>query len=214
MGFFFFGLRARVGFANNSHFCTVWFFNSFIQTCQPSNVQSVGIASFFVVEECHPRNIINLLKITQLIKLRVSGKESKSPTPSLWGLHFLLPGKSLSTSNQKPLVTTTLQNVIHHHLSDYPTFLKAILGDILACDSCVDPISTGYSVNTCSVLETLRSSQTSSSMAEKISTQLFYLTLIDSFSCYRIYMITKTLSASGSPQLGLLEEDSCVLCSS
>lgn len=37
----------------------------------------------------------------------------------------------------------TLQNVIHHHLPDHPIFLKAILGDISACDSCVDPISTG-----------------------------------------------------------------------
>lgn len=174
---YFFCLRARVGFANNSHFYTVWPFSSFIWSCQPTNIQSVGIASFFIVEECHPRNIINLLKITQLIKLRVSGKESKSPTPSLWGLHFLLPGKSLSTSNQKPLVTMTLQNVIHHHLSDHPTFLKAVLGDILTCEHCVDPISTGILSKHLLSARNPTFFSTSPSMAEKISTGLSYLTL-------------------------------------
>lgn len=83
------------------------------------------------------------------------GKELKFPSPSLWGLQFLLLGKSISTSNQEPLVSTTLQNVTHRHLPDLPAFLEAISklhlgclqggaeGDISACDSCVDHISTG-----------------------------------------------------------------------
>jgi hypothetical protein len=71
----------------------------------------------------------------------------------------------------------TLQNVIHHHLPDHPIFLKAILGDISACDSCVDPISTGILSKHLLSARNPTFFSTSPSMAEKISTGLSYLTL-------------------------------------
>lgn len=44
------------------------------------------------------------------------------PLPAREGYTSYYQEKNLSTSNQKPLVTTTLQTVIYHHLPDHPTF--------------------------------------------------------------------------------------------
>lgn len=93
------------------------------------------------------------------------------------------------------------------------------------------------SANTCSGLETLHCSQTSLTQGwESINSIPLFNTLSYNvnipkgpffntpfsyditgllyihFSCHRIYMIIRPLSASGNPRLGSAKEDSCILC--